>query len=474
MSAHTREARDAQEGRDDRERAGAVSAALARGDVPTARALLAHVEDEATRLHLTGLAALIEGDARAASELFAQALVLAPDDARLWGNLGNALAASERERDAVFAYEEALARAPSADVWFNLGRTRRALGDLPGAVAAYEASLALSPGPEGADALCNLGLVRHEQGLVDEAARCFHEALARVGPRAALLNNLGNALRDGGDHAGALAAFDRAIELAPGRAAARYNRFAVLFDDRALAPARRALEDALAIAPQHAWARFHLALILDLAGDDAPARHAELEPFLAESLALVRSARTTETRFFADTRRTLAHAMALATVPGHVLELGVRHGHTLRFLATLTDGPLHGFDAFEGLPEAWGDRPPGLYTTGGALPAVPPNVTLHAGWFHDTLPRFLAASEGPVRLVNVDSDLYASARTALALLSPRIVPGTVLVFDEYLANPGWQEDEHRALTEWAREDGRAFEYVAFSPFTRQAVVRVTR
>jgi hypothetical protein len=156
-----------------------------------------------------------------------------------------------------------------------------------------------------------------------------------------------------------------------------------------------------------------------------------------------------------------------------VLELGVRHGNTIRQIAALAQQPVHGFDSFEGLPEAWHSESKGSYTTRGVLPAVPKNVTLHAGWFEDTLPPFLAQHDGPARMINIDCDIYSSTKTVLDNLAPRIVPGTVLVFDEYIGNEHWREDEYKAFQEAVARYGWRYEYLCFSVFTKQVAVRIT-
>jgi hypothetical protein len=95
------------------------------------------------------------------------------------------------------------------------------------------------------------------------------------------------------------------------------------------------------------------------------------------------------------------------------------------------------------------------------------------GLFDDTLPPMLAKHAGPVRLVNVDCDLYSSTRTALTLLADRLVPGSVLVFDEYLVNDRWREDEYKAFRELVEERALRYEYLAFNLVTGQAVVRMS-
>ncbi len=177
-------------------------------------------------------------------------------------------------------------------------------------------------------------------------------------------------------------------------------------------------------------------------------------------------------RLFGSSARLLRHALSEARVPGLVLEFGVRRGTSLDHLAAAAGQEVHGFDSFEGLPEGWVNAPRGVLTTGRQLPAVRDNARLHVGWFDDSLPPFLAAHHGPVRFVNVDSDIYASARTVLSLLADRIQPGSVLVFDEYIGNRSWRDDEYRAFQEFAAAQGVVYEYFAVSPHTKQVAVRI--
>jgi hypothetical protein len=159
---------------------------------------------------------------------------------------------------------------------------------------------------------------------------------------------------------------------------------------------------------------------------------------------------------------------------GLVCEFGVSAGKTLRFLAGLTNGAVHGFDAFEGLPEEWAGtlEKKGAFSRAGKLPAVPVNAQLHVGWFDKTIPAFLAAHDGPCALLHLDADIYSSTKTALTLMTPRIAPGTVFVFDEYYAYWGWREHEHKALCEWAEETGARFSYIGFAANNGQVALRV--
>jgi hypothetical protein len=155
-----------------------------------------------------------------------------------------------------------------------------------------------------------------------------------------------------------------------------------------------------------------------------------------------------------------------------VLEFGVRHGNSIGQLASLAKQAVHGFDSFEGIPEDWHDEGKGSYSTKGVIPKVPSNVTLHRGWFDQTLPKFLAEHTEPIRLINIDCDIYSSTKTILDLLAPRIQSGTVLIFDEYIGNQHWREDEFKAFQEAVKTYAWDYEYLTFSFFTKQVVIRI--
>lgn len=224
---------------------------------------------------------------------------------------------------------------------------------------------------------------------------------------------------------------------------------------------------------------FHKTMILS--------EHPELawfRPVFTSSWELIASVADGKARgpsLFYSTRPMLQLAMDMASLDGGlILELGVWHGTSLRMTAlNWPDDPVHGFDTFTGLPEAWGTpetggEPAGAYSTFGATPTdLPHNVHLHAGLFSDTLPGFIEAHPGPIRFMNIDCDLYSSTKDIFDQVSERVVPGTIIVFDEYLMTPTWQDDEFKAFQEAVVKNGWSYEYVAFSIMTGQAIVRIT-
>jgi hypothetical protein len=150
---------------------------------------------------------------------------------------------------------------------------------------------------------------------------------------------------------------------------------------------------------------------------------------------------------------------------GLFLEFGVWQGSWLRQMAAVRDVRFYGFDSFEGLPEPWSVFDKGYFDLAGQLPPMPANVDLVKGWFDETLPAFLERHPEPVSFVHVDCDLYSSTKTVLDLIGPRFVPGTQIVLDDFMLEPGWQREEHRAFFEFIDRTDWAFEYTGYSADT---------
>lgn len=148
---------------------------------------------------------------------------------------------------------------------------------------------------------------------------------------------------------------------------------------------------------------------------------------------------------------------------GLYLEFGVFEGVTINHMAKLQrNRTFHGFDCFEGLPEDWTlGASEGSYSTNGKIPAVESNVKLHIGFFDNVIPEFKKVYAGPISLIHIDSDLYSSAKTVLSLLEDQIVPGTIIVFDEFLNYPGFKDHEYKAFFEFIAESGRGFKLLSF-------------
>jgi hypothetical protein len=176
---------------------------------------------------------------------------------------------------------------------------------------------------------------------------------------------------------------------------------------------------------------------------------------------------------FDTPKELLAHALQKAPKAGIYAEFGVNSGGSINFIAkSAPHATIHGFDSFEGLPEDWGgnNMAAGYFNRRGAFPKVRPNVKLHRGWFDASLKPFLVANPGDAAFLHVDCDIYSSTVTILESFRERIVPGTVIVFDEYFNYPNWKAHEHKAFEEFVQAAGARFEYLAYS--FRQLSVRM--
>lgn len=138
------------------------------------------------------------------------------------------------------------------------------------------------------------------------------------------------------------------------------------------------------------------------------------------------------------------------------LEFGVAKGDATRVWSRLLKHPqsqLHGFDSFEGLPEAWtSNRPKGMFSTGGVCPDIGDlRVHFFKGMFDQTLPTYVPPSH-EVAVLNMDADLYSSTIFVLRKLEHLIQPGTYLYFDEFSSHG----HEERAFREFVEETGKQF------------------
>ena len=202
---------------------------------------------------------------------------------------------------------------------------------------------------------------------------------------------------------------------------------------------------------------------------------AERDRAAAEKVAFIRD-QLRDLPLCASRWEVLDIALRQVSVDGWYAEFGVADGESLRYLCQRVPKPVYGFDSFQGLPERWG---PGVWRGAfarphGAPPSLPSNAVLVTGTFDETLPRFLQAhGSGSVAFLHLDADLYSSTATVLSALGERIVPATILVFDEYFGYVGWKATgEFRAFAEFLAKTGYRFEYLACNAAGAQVAVRI--
>ena len=154
------------------------------------------------------------------------------------------------------------------------------------------------------------------------------------------------------------------------------------------------------------------------------------------------------------------------------MEFGVYRGESINWWLNKlgSDSNLYGFDSFEGLNEDWiPGNPKGTFHVGGFKPLiVAPNIHFVKGWFEDSLVPFLSSVKLKENLVlHLDADLYIPTIYVLRTLKHLLIPGTIMIFDEFW----FVKDEYKALLDFISETGKTFEYIAVSD--RNVAVKFT-
>jgi len=131
-----------------------------------------------------------------------------------------------------------------------------------------------------------------------------------------------------------------------------------------------------------------------------------------------------------------------------ILEFGVMDGMSLRQLCKrFPDKTIYGFDSFSGIREKWNGHSAGDFAC--KIPKrLPLNAKLIIGWIEDTLPLFLKDHPENIAFVHIDTDTYSCASFILETIKDRLIPGSVILFDEYWNYPGYEKYEYKAWQEF--------------------------
>lgn len=173
----------------------------------------------------------------------------------------------------------------------------------------------------------------------------------------------------------------------------------------------------------------------------------------------------------------LAAYLVGAKIPGDYLEFGVYNGrtfiHAYKWMAKLFKS-MHffAFDSFEGLPEPKGIDSQGGFSSNYHLGEFScseqeflkiikkekldlKRVKIVKGWFNKTLKQNKSKYYGikKIAVVWIDCDLYESTVPVLKFITPFLVPGSVIIFDDWHAfrnHPNY--GEQRACREWLKKN----------------------
>ena len=316
----------------------------------------------------------------------------------------------------------------------------------------------------------NLSIALKELGLLEEAEQHVREAIA-LRPRFALAHNTyGTLLNDRADLQGERRQLKKAIQLDPSDHIPYWNLQSTVSDSR---EAQEILEACLQQAPGFQKGVVALAGLRAFAGDTSHVEMLEREGFSDDPLMrsiqwVLTLPELPEVHF--NRWSVFNRAMEWSAPDRALYEFGVWMGDSFRFLMRKhTRG--YGFDTFSGLPEAWRTVPAGSYSSFGRVPEID-GAEFVVGEFSETLPRFFAVTRPRAGIMNFDADLYSSTLCALTHALPVIDRETILIFDEFIVNSDWEQDEYRALNEFCAAHGVTYDVLAVSLFTKQMVCKI--
>jgi O-methyltransferase len=165
----------------------------------------------------------------------------------------------------------------------------------------------------------------------------------------------------------------------------------------------------------------------------------------------------------------------VADLPGDIVECGTWRGGMIAGVAERLGDARHAyhlFDSFEGLPPAQeidGAAAAAYQANEGRDPAFDNCVAdvqlaeeamrrsgvaryeIHRGWFEDTLPVY-AATMPDIALLRLDGDWYDSTMACLRALHSRVVPGGLVIIDDYDPWDGCARAVHTFLAEQPSTD----------------------
>ena len=434
-------------------------------------------------------------------------VALSPQDAEAHYNLGITLKELNRLEEAEVCYTQAIELKPDyIEAHYNLGNMFKKLGRLEEAEASYKKAIALSP--QDAEAHNNLGIILKELGKLVESEVCYKKAITLKFNYAEAHYNLGITLKELGRLEEAEVCYTQAIELKPDYAEAYNNLGMMLQELGRLEEAEASYTQAIALKPDYADACWNLhgtqktiqvaeywidkCLIADTNHMKARLTKAALRFYQGDRNSFY-GLRQSEFKQHPFTR-SFSWAFSLPTLPElhfdkwHFFdaivkksiiskpfyEFGVWRASSFKYLSKVFKKGF-GFDTFTGLPEDWDVgshvEKKGTYTSEGNVPNIKGGEFI-VGKFEDTLPVFFSESRPTASVINFDADLYSSTICALNFSKSVMDKDTILIFDEFIINESWEQDEFKALNEFCSINHFSYEVIAISFFTKQVAVKL--
>ena len=441
-----------------------------------------------------------------AKKIYLQILKINPNHVNAHNNLGAAYKQLGEIEKAKSCFEKVIQLNPNdVDGHNNLGLLLFELKEIQKAKSFFEKTIQLNP--NYVEAHNNLGTIFNELKEFQKAKDCYERAIQLNPNYAMALYNLGIIFKQFGLSQKAVGYFEKAIEINPNYAAA-YNGLGIIFEELGnnIKKAKSCFEKALKINPNYAdiyWNLHSLVSNIDEAIEILKKLiHIDNNHFNAKSMLacleyfkgnhknfnnLINSNDSNDSyirsfkwvfslpklpKLFFNKKDFFDGVIAISDKSRPFYEFGVWNGVSFKYLINIF-GRGFGFDTFTGIPEKWHDNPAGTYSSFGSIPQISGGEFI-VGKFEDTLPKFFSKKRSVASLINFDADLYSSTICALNNAKDIIDADTILVFDEFLMNDRWEEDEYKALEEFCNNFNFSYDVLAVSFYTKQIGVKLKK
>jgi tetratricopeptide (TPR) repeat protein len=402
---------------------------------------------------------------------YAKLIKIDPKNKEAHYNLGVNLAKSGKGEKAKICYEKVIEIDPNnLQAYYNLGLVFKKLGEDQKAKICFEKAIEINP--NYANAHNSLGNFYARIGEYLKAKSCYEKAI-KIDPNYLISHyNLGMTFENLADNKNAKICYDKAIEIDPNYTHAYYNSHSLTSEiDQALSILKRLnkidnkyIKAKIMIAALECYKGNH-DLFKDIL-NSSDSNH----PY-TRSIKWVFSLPKLPKIFF--NRWDFFDAMiALTENSRPFYEYGVWNGSSFKYLINnLKKG--FGFDTFTGLPESWHAEPEGTYSSFGSIPKISGGKFI-TGKFEDSLPKFFSKKRPLASLINFDADLYSSTLCALNFSNQIIDEKTILIFDEFIINDNWEQDEFKALNHFCDNFVFDYEVLAVSFYTKQVAVKLKK
>ena len=410
-----------------------------------------------------------QGNLRQALDAFNKLTALKPDSAEAHNNVAQILYEDGKLDEAIKVLNKALAINPSyPSALNNLGNVYKAQKNATGAIKAYRRVIEIKP--DYADAYNNMGFAMKSLGRLDEAMAAYNTAIKIKPDFAEAYNNRGIALVAQGKIKEAVKSYSTALKISSDFSDPYWNLSGTV--DK-ITDAKEWLKRCLKTDPMHGNAKLTMSALNFYEGNKDEFFNLVQSPYkehpYVRSFSWAFNLPKLPPLYFH--RWALFDAMIEHSKKDRPFyEFGVWRGEAFKYLIkTFKTG--YGFDTFQGLPEDWHEEKAGTYTSDGNIPKVKGGEFI-VGKFEDTLPEFFQEKRPKASIINFDADLYSSTICALNYAKPVIDQHTILIFDEFIINDKWEEDEYKALEEFCANNRYTYEVLALSFFTKQVAVKI--